>query len=77
MNRFLVLITMTLNIALYLVSSSTETELIVSSPDQTVVLVGGGTLIAGWVSTSKLGNGDSAGSYAADVRPRAGEWAKA
>ncbi|HET7228324.1 MAG TPA: hypothetical protein VFJ55_06755 [Chthoniobacterales bacterium] len=46
MNRFLVLITMTLNIALYLVSSSTGTELIVSIPDQTVVLVDGGTLIA-------------------------------
>src|SRR5580765_2091063 len=64
MNRFLVLLAMAFAIALYAVSASAGTELIVSIPDQTVVLVDGGKLIARYrVSTSKFGNGDSAGSY--------------
>jgi Uncharacterized protein conserved in bacteria len=51
-------------IALYPVNASAGTELIVSIPDQTVVLVDGGNLIARYrVSTSKFGNGDSSGSY--------------
>ena len=51
-------------IALCPVNASTGTELIVSIPDQTVVLIDGGKLIARYrVSTSKFGNGDSAGSY--------------
>jgi lipoprotein-anchoring transpeptidase ErfK/SrfK len=64
MNRFLVLLAMAFIIALHSVNASTGTELIVSIPDQTVVLVDGGKLIARYrVSTSKFGNGDSAGSY--------------
>ena len=64
MNRFFVVLAMAFIIALYPVNGSTETELIVSIPDQTVVLVDGGNLIARYrVSTSKFGNGDSAGSY--------------
>jgi hypothetical protein len=51
-------------IALHPVNAATGTELIVSIPDQTVVLVDGGKLIAHYlVSTSKFGHGDSAGSY--------------
>jgi hypothetical protein len=51
-------------IALHSGSAATGTELIVSIPDQTVVLVDGGKLIARYrVSTSKFGIGDSAGSY--------------
>jgi len=64
MNRFLVLPAMAFIIALHSVNASTGTEVIVSIPDQTVVLVDGGKLIARYrVSTSKFGNGDSAGSY--------------
>jgi lipoprotein-anchoring transpeptidase ErfK/SrfK len=64
MNRFLVLQAMAFIIALHPVSASTGTELIVSIPDQTVVLVDGGKMVARYrVSTSKFGNGDSAGSY--------------
>src|SRR6476661_10045228 len=64
MNRFLVLLAMAFVIALHPVNASAGTELIVSIPDQTVVLVDGGNLIARYrVSTSKFGNGDSAGSY--------------
>jgi Uncharacterized protein conserved in bacteria len=64
MNRFLVLLAMAFVIALYPVNASAGTELIVSIPDQTVVLVDGGNLIARYrVSTSKFGNGDSSGSY--------------
>ena len=64
MNRFLVLLAMAFIIALYPVNASAGTELIVSIPDQTVVLVDGGNLIARYrVSTSKFGNGDSSGSY--------------
>ena len=51
-------------VLVYPVNGSIGTELIVSIPDQTVVLVDGGNLIARYrVSTSKFGNGDSAGSY--------------
>jgi len=51
-------------IALHPVSASTGTELVVSIPDQTVALIEGGKLIARYrVSTSKFGNGDSAGTY--------------
>ena len=64
MNRFLVLLATAFIIALHPVNASTGTELIVSIPDQSVVLVDGGKLIARYrVSTSKFGNGDSAGSY--------------
>lgn len=64
MNRFFILLAMAFIIALYPVNASTGTELIVSIPDQTVVLVDGGNLIARYrVSTSRFGNGDSAGSY--------------
>ena len=64
MNRFPVLLAMAFIIALCPVNASTGTELIVSIPDQTVVLIDGGKLIARYrVSTSKFGNGDSAGSY--------------
>ena len=64
MNRFLVLLAMVFVIALYPVNALAGTELIVSIPDQTVVLVDGGNLIARYrVSTSKFGNGDSSGSY--------------
>src|SRR5205085_5884295 len=64
MNRFFVLLTTAFIIALYPATASTETEVIVSTPDQTVVLVNGGNLIACYrVSTSKFDNGDSAGSY--------------
>jgi lipoprotein-anchoring transpeptidase ErfK/SrfK len=64
MNRFLVLQAIAFIIALHPVSASTGTELIVSIPDQTVVLVDGGKMVARYrVSTSKFGNGDSAGSY--------------
>jgi lipoprotein-anchoring transpeptidase ErfK/SrfK len=64
MNRFLVLQAMAFIIALHPVSASTGTELIVSIPDQTVVLVDGGKMVARYrVSTSKFGNGDLAGSY--------------
>jgi hypothetical protein len=63
MNKFLFLLAMLL-IALHPVSASTGAELIVSIPDQTVILVEGGKLIARYrVSTSKFGNGDSSGSY--------------
>ena len=64
MNRFLVLLAMAFIIALRPVNASTGTEVIVSIPDQTVALVDGEKLIARYrVSTSKFGNGDSAGSY--------------
>ena len=64
MNRFLVPLAMAFIIAVHPVNASAGTELIVSIPDQTVVLVDGGNLIARYrVSTSKFGNGDSAGSY--------------
>ena len=64
MNRFLVLLAMAFIIALHPVNASAGTEIIVSIPDQTVVLVDGGNLIARYrVSTSKFGNGDSSGSY--------------
>jgi len=64
MNRFFVVVAMAFVVALYPVNGSTGTELIVSIPDQTVALVDGGNLIARYrVSTSKFGNGDSAGSY--------------
>src|SRR5215813_14958693 len=67
MNRFLSLLAMTF-IALHPVSASTGTELVVSIPDQTVALIEGGKLIARYrVSTSKFGNGDSAGSYRTPV----------
>jgi lipoprotein-anchoring transpeptidase ErfK/SrfK len=63
MNRCFVLLAIAFTIALYPVNGSIGTELIVSIPDQTVVLVDGGILIARYrVSTSKFGNGDSAGS---------------
>jgi L,D-transpeptidase catalytic domain len=63
MIKFLFLLAMLL-IALHPVSASTGAELIVSIPDQTVVLVEEGKLIARYrVSTSRFGNGDSAGSY--------------
>src|SRR5207244_9562034 len=64
MNRFSVLLAIAFIVALHLVNASTGTELIVSIPDQTVVLVDGEKLIARYrVSTSKFGSGDSAGSY--------------
>ena len=64
MNRFSVLLAIAFIVALHPVNASTGTELIVSIPDQTVVLVDGGKLIARYrVSTSKFGSGDSAGSY--------------
>ena len=64
MNRFSILLAKAFIIALYPVNASAGTELIVSIPDQTVVLVDGGNLIARYrVSTSKFGNGDSSGSY--------------
>jgi len=64
MNRLLVPLAMAFIIALHPVNASIGTELIVSIPDQTVVLVDGGQLIARYrISTSKFGNGDSAGSY--------------
>ena len=64
MNRFFVLLAMVFVVLVYPVNGSIGTELIVSIPDQTVVLVDGGNLIARYpVSTSKFGNGDSAGSY--------------
>ena len=64
MNRFLVLLAMAFIIALHPVNAFIGTELIVSIPDQTVVLVDGEKLIARYrVSTSKFGSGDSAGSY--------------
>ena len=70
MNRFFVLLAIAFIIALYSVKASAGTQLIVSIPDQTIVLVQGGTLIARYrVSTSKFGNGDSAGGYPAEVRP--------
>jgi hypothetical protein len=63
MNKFRFLLAIVL-IALHPISASTGAELIVSIPDQTVVLVEGGKLIARYrVSTSKFGNGDSSGSY--------------
>ncbi len=63
MNRLLFLVAMVL-IALYATSASTGPELFVSIPDQALVLVDGGKPIARYrVSTSKFGNGDSAGSY--------------
>ena len=68
MNRFLVLLAMFFISALCPVDASTGTELIISIPNQTVVLVDGGNLIARYrVSTSKFGNGDSAGSYRTPV----------
>jgi len=64
MNRFSILLAKAFIIALYPVNASAGTDLIVSIPDQTVVLVDGGNLIARYrVSTSKFGNGDSSGSY--------------
>ena len=67
MNRFLFLLA-TVLIPFHLVNASTGTELIVSIPDQTVVLVDGGKLITRYrVSTSKFGSGDSAGSYRTPV----------
>jgi len=64
MNRFLVPLAMAFIIAVHPVNASAGTELIVSIPDQTVVLVDGGNLIARYrVSTSKFGNGDSSGTY--------------
>jgi len=51
-------------IALHPVNAFIGTELIVSIPDQALVLVDGEKLIARYrVSTSKFGKGDSAGSY--------------
>jgi hypothetical protein len=46
MNRFLVLLAMVFISALCPVDASTGTELIISIPNQTVVLVDGGNLIA-------------------------------
>lgn len=67
MNRFLFLLA-TVLIPFHPVNASTGTELIVSIPDQTVVLVDGGKLITRYrVSTSKFGSGDSAGSYRTPV----------
>jgi len=64
MNRFLVLLAMAFIIALHPVNAFIGTELIVSIPDQALVLVDGEKLIARYrVSTSKFGKGDSAGSY--------------
>ncbi|HKS30932.1 MAG TPA: L,D-transpeptidase [Chthoniobacterales bacterium] len=64
MTRFFVVLGIAFIAALYPVNGSTGTELIVSIPDQTVALVDGGDVIAHYrVSTSKFGNGDSAGSY--------------
>ena len=63
MNRFQFLLLMAF-IALQPVNASTGTELVISIPDQAVALVEGGKLIARYrVSTSRFGNGDSAGSY--------------
>ena len=63
MNRFQFLLVMAF-IALQPVNASTGTELVISIPDQAVALVEGGKLIARYrVSTSRFGNGDSAGSY--------------
>jgi len=64
MNRFVVLLATVFIVALYKVNASIGTELIISIPDQTVILVDEGKLTAHYrVSTSKFGNGDSAGSY--------------
>jgi lipoprotein-anchoring transpeptidase ErfK/SrfK len=64
MNRYLIPLAMAFIIALSPANASTGTVLIVSIPDQTVVLVDGGKLIARYrISTSRFGNGDSAGSY--------------
>ena len=63
MNRFLVPLAMVL-VAFDPINASSGAELIVSIPDQALVLVDGGKLIARYrVSTSKFGIGDSAGSY--------------
>jgi lipoprotein-anchoring transpeptidase ErfK/SrfK len=63
MNRYFVLLAIVFS-TLPPLNASTGTELIVSIPDQTLALVDGGKLIARYrVSTSKFGNGDSAGSY--------------
>lgn len=64
MNRLFVLIAIASIIPIYSANASTGTELIISIPDQTVVLVDGRIPIACYrVSTSKFGNGDSPGSY--------------
>ena len=63
MNRFFFLLAIAFS-SLHALNASTGTELIVSIPDQTLVLVDGEKLIARYrVSTSKFGNGDSTGSY--------------